>query len=149
MEIGKALLQIFQDPALHAGDPYFPDEPNYNSEIMTHARLYQIEGYYDVQGMRETVLSKLLAALPLAPLDTKITRTAIRFLMAKTPYTDTRVRIAIVGIITNDMDWFGVREVAKYMLETYPVLNIYCLHGTHHGDGLGAFGRSSRAGLAG
>lgn len=109
-----------------SAEPSYDD--TFDNRLLIHANLYCIADKYDINGLQELAWSKFEAALPGEyPLEFKVAREAIRFLMDNTPERDTKVRLFIASLLCGDMDTFGRRRFVDDLLDHHPELKDYCL----------------------
>jgi hypothetical protein len=118
--VRDALSRLFEDGHLTEGDKFY--DLGWWSRLVIHGKLYCIGDKYEVEGLQEVALAKLMAdKCPHAFAHSQIYG-AFRILLNNTPGSDHAIRHFITQCLFLDMLTFGVRPCAQSLLEEYPEL---------------------------
>jgi hypothetical protein len=125
------LVELLDREGSTEGAAWYVDDYD-NGELM-HARLYHMGDYYDIPGLCDLALQRLRDHMT-TEFDAKVNRDAVHYLMENTPQEDTRIRMAIAGLLKADLEHFGIPSHAKNLLDQYPLLKDSLLNGILHDD---------------
>ena len=125
------LIERFEKKESTEGPAWYVDD--YDNAELLHAKLYSMGDCYNIPGLCELALQRLGAHMT-TTYDAKVNRDSVDYLMENTSHEDKRVRMEMARLLSTDLEQFGILSHAKDLLDKYPVLKDYLLHGIFHDD---------------